>query len=205
MTKKLKAWRISGSVPCVFNAQVIANIGEALNHNADVLDELIEHVKKLEKISGGNKVTEYGNLNIKIKKLTDTAQAPERANDFAAGADLRADIPEDVIIRPGETLMISTGLAIEIPKGYFGAVYPRSGLSTKQGLRLANCVGVIDSDYRGAIGVPLHNDSPIDQVVHKGERVAQLVIQPYLECSFREGNLSETERGQNGFGSSGRL
>lgn len=151
-------------------------------------------------------MTEYGNLNIKCKKLTETAQLPERANDFAAGADLRADIKKNVVIRPGETLMISTGLAIEIPKGYFGAVYPRSGLSTIQGLRLANCVGVIDSDYRGAIGVPLHNDSPIDQVVMKGERVAQLVIQPYLECSFRESDkLSETERGQNGFGSSGRM
>lgn len=151
-------------------------------------------------------MTEFGNLNIKVHLATKTAKAPKRANEFSAGADLFADLEGDVFIEPNETLKIPTGVEIEIPKGYFGAVYPRSGLSTNQGLRLANCVAVIDSDYRGAIVVPLHNESEIRQWISPNERVAQLVIQPYLECSFKEvDKLSETKRGKNGFGSSGRF
>ena len=122
----------------------------------------------------------------------------------AAGADLRACLEEDVIIRPGKTEMISTGLAMEVPEGYAGLIYARSGLASKRGLAPANKVGVIDSDYRGEIMVALHNHSEEAAVISHGERIAQLIITPYLTAEFTEKEvLEETERGFGGFGSTG--
>ena len=110
---------------------------------------------------------------------------------------------EDVFV-PGTTMKIGTGIAAEIPEGYFGAVFARSGLATKKGLRPANCVGVIDSDYRGEIIVALHNDSKEPQTIQAYERIAQIVILPYLDVSFEiVDELSDTERGEGGFGSTG--
>lgn len=137
---------------------------------------------------------------VKIKKLNTNAKVPTRGSEEAAGYDLYSN--SDVEIRPEGTIKVNTGIAMEIPKGYFGAIYARSGLATKEGLRPANCVGVIDSDYRGEIIVALHNDSNIVRVVEKGERIAQIVIMPYLSVEFEEvGNLDETKRGNGGFGS----
>lgn len=143
-------------------------------------------------------------MNIKIKKLTETAVIPEKGSRYSAGFDLSADIIDKVLILPHKTVKIPTGLSIELPEGYFGAIYARSGLATKQGLRPANAVGVIDSDYRGEYIVSLHNDSDETRVIEPRQRIAQLVIQQHLDCSFVETEeLTETERGQNGFGSTG--
>lgn len=137
---------------------------------------------------------------VKIKKLNTNAKVPTRGSEEAAGYDLYSN--SDVEIRPEGTIKVNTGIAMEIPKGYFGAIYARSGLATKEGLRPANCVGVIDSDYRGEIIVALHNDSNIVRVVEKGERIAQIVIMPYLSVEFKEvDNLDETKRSNGGFGS----
>ena len=146
------------------------------------------------------------NMNIKIKRLTNTAWVPLKATNGSAGFDLYADtIGESAPIYPGETKLISTGIAMEIPDGYFGAIYARSGLATKKGLRPANCVGVIDSDYRGIIGVAIHNDSSSPKTIKAHERIAQLVIQPYAAEAklIAEDNLSDTDRGNGGFGSTG--
>ena len=144
-------------------------------------------------------------IYVKYKKLTDTAKEPTRGSMRAAGYDLYADTGNDIMMVPGEVVEFFTGIAMEIPDGYFGAVYPRSGLATKMGLRLANCVGVIDSDYRGNIGVPLHNDSRRPVVVKAHERIAQIVIQACPDIVLKEAqDLSETARGENGFGSTGR-
>ena len=111
---------------------------------------------------------------------------------------------ETNVIKPYGTMKIHTGLAMEIPRGYFGAIFARSGMATKRGLRPANCVGVIDSDYRGEIIVALRNDSDSEQVITSGERIAQIVIMPYLPIEFNEVNsLEDTERGDGGFGSTG--
>ncbi len=144
---------------------------------------------------------------VKMKKLSQTAQIPVISSVCAAGADLKADLPDgDVILAPGETKLIHTGLACEIPEGYFGGVYARSGLALKEGLRPANCVGVVDADYRGELMVALHNDSAADRVIVHGERIAQMIIQPYLQISFEEAQeLSDTERGTGGFGSTGKI
>lgn len=150
-------------------------------------------------------------MEIKIKKLSKTAKIPTRATDGSAGYDLYAD--SNAVIRPGETVMIDTGIALEIPEGYFGAIYPRSGLASKKCLRLANCVGVIDSDYRGPIGIPMHNDHVVDlsyeglndEWITKGDRIAQIIFQPYLKVDLIEADeLSKTERGEGGFGSTGK-
>lgn len=139
-------------------------------------------------------------MKVKIKKLNTNAKVPTRGSEEAAGYDLYSN--SDVEIRPEGTIKVNTGIAMEIPKGYFGAIYARSGLATKEGLRPANCVGVIDSDYRGEIIVAIHNDSNIVRVVEKGERIAQIVIMPYLSVEFEEvDNLDETKRGNGGFGS----
>lgn len=139
-------------------------------------------------------------MKVKIKKLNTNAEVPTRGSKEAAGYDLYSN--SDVEIRPEGTIKVNTGIAMEIPKGYFGAIYARSGLATKEGLRPANCVGVIDSDYRGEIIVAIHNDSNIVRVVEKGERIAQIVIMPYLSIEFEEvDNLDETKRGNGGFGS----
>lgn len=142
---------------------------------------------------------------IKIKKLTDTAKTPTRGSEYAAGYDLYADVKENVQIKPHETVKIGTGLAMEIPDGYFGAIFARSGLAAKEGLRPANCVGVCDSDYRGEYIVAIHNDSEETRTITAGERIAQLVVMPYLPVTFDEvTELTDTNRGEGGFGSTGK-
>lgn len=144
-------------------------------------------------------------MNIKVKKLKPGATVPTMGSKFAAGADLYSAEDADVIIEPSETKFIGTGLAMEIPEGYVGLVYARSGLACKRGLAPANKVGVVDSDYRGEIKVALHNHGKEAQTVEKGERIAQMVIAPYLSVNYEEADsLSETERGEGGFGSTGR-
>ena len=143
---------------------------------------------------------------IKIKKLRPEARIPSSGSAYAAGYDLYACLPEgDVTVAPHTTAKIGTGLALAVPEGYFGAIFARSGLATKQGLRPANCVGVCDSDYRGEYIIALHNDSNEDRVIAHGDRIAQLVVMPYLPVEFEEcDELPETERGVGGFGSTGR-
>ena len=144
-------------------------------------------------------------MNIKVKKLKPGATVPTMGSKFAAGADLYSAEDADVVIEPSETKFIGTGLAMEIPEGYVGLVYARSGLACKRGLAPANKVGVVDSDYRGEIKVALHNHGKEAQTVEKGERIAQMVIAPYLSAEYEEADeLSETERGEGGFGSTGR-
>lgn len=144
-------------------------------------------------------------MNIKVKKLKSGATIPTMGSKFAAGADLYSAEDADVVIGSGETKFIGTGLAMEIPEGYVGLVYARSGLACKRGLAPANKVGVVDSDYRGEIKVALHNHGKEAQTVEKGERIAQMVIAPYLSVNYEEADeLSETERGEGGFGSTGR-
>lgn len=142
---------------------------------------------------------------IKLKKTTPEARVPTRGSLSAAGCDLYACLnKEELRIAPGMTEKIRTGICIEIPEGYVGLIYARSGLATKRGLRPANCVGVIDSDYRGELIVALHNDTLLNQMIENGERVAQLVITPYLPVDFEEVNeLNDTDRGVSGFGSTG--
>jgi dUTP pyrophosphatase len=143
--------------------------------------------------------------NVNIKKLNPKATIPTLGSEFAAGADLYACIDEPVTINPGETTLIKTGLAMEIPVGYAGLIYARSGLASKRGLAPANKVGVVDADYRGEVMVALHNHSNIPATVEPQERIAQLVIAPFLQVGFTEVHeLSETVRGEGGFGSSGR-
>ena len=139
---------------------------------------------------------------MKIKLLSDKAMIPYRGSEEAAGYDLYSI--DSVDINPGECKLISTGIAIQLPSGYFGAIFPRSGTAVKRGLRLANCVGVIDSDYRGEIKVPLYNDSQEVQPVEQGERIAQLIILPYATVSFEiVDELTDTIRGNGGFNSTG--
>ena len=142
---------------------------------------------------------------IKIKKVTQTAIVPKRLSVGAAGYDLYVDSDKPIEIKPHETVMVQSNIAFEIPKNYFGAIYARSGLSTKQGLRPANCVGVIDSDYRGSVGLPIHNDTNETKVIQPYERVAQIVFQKALivELELVE-SLEDTDRGNGGFGSTGR-
>ena len=144
-------------------------------------------------------------MKIEIKKLRENAKIPTRGSAVAAGYDLYAATSEAVTIKPHTTEKIGTGLAIAVPDGYFGAIFARSGLATKQGLRPANCVGVADSDYRGEYIVALHNDTDEDKVIAKAERIAQLVVMPFLSVEFDEvDELDETERGAGGFGSTGK-
>ena len=140
---------------------------------------------------------------MKIKLLSDKAKLPTRGSEEAAGWDLYA--ATDATIAPHSTVKISTDIAIEIPTGYFGAVFARSGLATKQGLRPANCVGVIDSDYRGPIIVALHNDMDQTREILSGDRIAQLVFIPYSSWDWEVvDELSSTKRGDGGFGHSGK-
>ena len=145
-------------------------------------------------------------MQIKVKKLRGGAKLPVLGSKTAAGADLHACLEHDLTsIACHRTVKIPTGIAVEIPDGYFGAIFARSGLATKCGLRPANCVGVIDSDYRGEVIVALHNDTDENQMIENGERIAQLVILPCQNVQFTEvSELSETERGDGGFGSSGK-
>ena len=142
------------------------------------------------------------NTVVKVKKLVEDAVLPKYGTEFSAGADL-VNAGGDVVVESGKTVIIHTGIAMEIPVGLVGLVYARSGLATKRNLAPANKVGVIDSDYRGEIMVALHNHGTETQVVEKGERVAQIVIAPYVTATFVDGDLDETERGAGGFGSTG--
>lgn len=143
-------------------------------------------------------------MKVNFKKLNKFAKVPTRADEGSAGYDLYCAESHPVLIAPGKTEKISTGIAMELPEGTFGGIFARSGLATKKGLRLANSVGVIDSSYRGEIIVALHNDSNIIQSVARGERIAQLIILKYTPLKFKEVNeLTETERGDGGFGHTG--
>lgn len=142
---------------------------------------------------------------VKVKKTFEGATLPTSGSKYAAGYDLYAHTETGTQCIPaGKTEKIGTGICMEIPEGYFGAIFARSGLATKRGLRPANCVGVIDSDYRGEIIVALHNDTNSDEAILEGDRIAQLVIMPYLAVDFAEvDELDDTERGDGGFGSTG--
>ncbi len=142
---------------------------------------------------------------IAVKKLDERAVLPKYGSDYAAGADLYAVTDGELVFLPGETKFVRTGLAMEIPEGYAGLIYARSGLACKRGLAPANKVGVVDADYRGEIMVALHNHSNSEQVISCGERIAQLVVAPFLKASFLERDtLSDTVRGEGGFGSTGK-
>lgn len=144
-------------------------------------------------------------IKINVKKLDERAVLPTYGSVSAAGADLYAVTDGAVTIAPGETKLIRTGLAVEIPEGYAGLIYARSGLATKRGLAPANKVGVVDADYRGEVMVSLHNHSTVPQTVDSGERIAQLVVTPFLKAEYTEAEeLSDTARGAGGFGSTGK-
>lgn len=143
-------------------------------------------------------------MNVNIKKLNPKATIPTYGSEYAAGADLYACLDGEVTIAPHATVVIPTGIAMELPVGYAGLIYARSGLATKKGLAPANKVGVVDCDYRGEVKVALHNHGEVAQTVTCGERVAQLVIAPYITANFEVvDELSETVRGAGGFGSTG--
>ena len=142
---------------------------------------------------------------IRIKRLKPNAILPTYGSVDAAGAELYACLDEKIVIQPGESVFVPTGLAMEIPKGYAGLIYARSGLACKRGLAPANKVGVIDSDYRGEFIVVLHNHGTVSQVIAHGERIAQLVITPVFTPGFAEvTELSDTTRSAGGFGSTGK-
>lgn len=142
--------------------------------------------------------------NIKIKFLNNLAHIPTRESEYAAGYDLYAAIAQPITIAPHSTVKVGTGIALELQKNTFGAIFARSGLATKKGLRPANCVGVCDYDYRGEYIIPLHNDTDNEIVVEPGERIAQLVILPFVSINFDiVDKLSDTARGDGGFGSTG--
>ena len=144
-------------------------------------------------------------MQVKVKKLSEKAILPAYGSVWAAGADLCALCEEEIKIRAGETVLVHTGLAMEIPAGYAGLIYARSGLASKKGLAPANKVGVVDADYRGELMVALHNHSAMEQTVGPGERIAQLVIAPFLKADFQLADeLSDTARGAGGFGSTGK-
>lgn len=143
-------------------------------------------------------------MQVRIKKLDENAVIPKYATEYSAGADLYSCIQNDITIQPNETAFIKTGISLEIPSGYAGFIYARSGLASRNGLAPANKVGVIDSDYRGEIIVALHNQSNIPQTITNKMRIAQLVIAPYIQAEFNEvSTLDDTDRGTGGFGSTG--
>lgn len=144
-------------------------------------------------------------VTIKVKKLDPRAILPSRGSPFSAGADLRACMDAPVTVEPGQTVFFHTGLTAEIPEGYAGFVFARSGLASKSGLAPANKVGVVDSDYRGEYMVALMNHSHSPVTVNPGDRIAQLVVCPVMFTEFVEAEeLSETQRGSGGFGSTGK-
>jgi dUTP pyrophosphatase len=143
-------------------------------------------------------------MTVKFVKLNEKAIVPTYGTEYAAGADIYALPCGDTEIMPGQTVIVHTGIAMQIPEGCGGFIFARSGIATKRGLAPANKVGVIDSDYRGEIMVSLHNHSDVPQVIASGERIAQLVIMPYVKAEFAESeSLDETERADGGFGSTG--
>ena len=141
-------------------------------------------------------------MRVDFVRTNDLAKIPTRGSKYAAGYDLYAATSYDIYISPHQTVKIDTGLKVAFPTGTFGAIYPRSGLATKQGLVLRNGVAVIDEDFRGVLMVPLYNDTNEVQLVPAGSRIAQLVVTPYITANFVEvDELDETERGEGGFGS----
>lgn len=141
---------------------------------------------------------------VNVKKLHPKASLPVYGTEFSAGADLHACLDEPVTIQPNETKLISIGIAMELPVGYAGLVYARSSLASKRGLAPANKVGVVDCDYRGEFFVPLRNHGDVPQTVQHGDRIAQMILTPYLTANFVEAEeLSQTQRGEGGFGSTG--
>ena len=147
----------------------------------------------------------YNDKLIKYTKLNEYAQEPTRGSAAAAGYDLYAAIENSIAIPAHSTVKVGTGLAFELPENTFAAIFARSGLATKQGLRPANCVGICDSDYRGEYIVALHNDTDEEKVIEPNERIAQMVLMPYIPMMFEEvESLEATERGEGGFGSTGK-
>lgn len=143
---------------------------------------------------------------IPIKLLSDLATIPTRGSEYAAGYDLYAATATPIDIAPHSTVKINTDIAVELPEGTFGAVFARSGLSTKKGLRPANCVGVIDADYRGNVIVALHNDTDEMMSIESNERIAQFVVMDFNPVIFTPvDELNETERSTSGFGSTGQF
>lgn len=144
-------------------------------------------------------------MKVKIKKLDSNAVIPTKGSAESAGMDLYSCTSERIVVMPHETATIHTGIAVELPKGTFGGIFARSGLACKKGLAPANKVGIIDSDYRGEVIIALHNHSDLPQTIEPMERVAQLIILPYIQAELEEADeLSNTERGTGGFGSTGR-
>lgn len=145
-------------------------------------------------------------MKLNFKKLDDRATIPTYGSEFSAGADLRAILDSPIIIKPNETVFLRTGLAVAIPTGYVGLIYARSSIACKRGLAPANKTGVVDSDFRGEIMVALHNHSTTKQTIEPNERIAQMVIAPFIQCEYEEvDDLDDTERGAGGFGSTGSL
>ena len=145
-----------------------------------------------------------GEFCLDVKKLREGAILPSHGSALSAGYDLYACLDAPVTIPPHETVLIGTGLAVALPEGWFAAIFARSGLALKQGLRPANCVGVCDADYRGEYMVPIHNDSEVPRTLEHGERMAQMILLPCQTLTFREvEELTDTDRGEGGFGSTG--
>ncbi len=143
-------------------------------------------------------------MQVEFVRLDKNAIVPTYGTQYSAGADLYALPDGDITVKPGQTVLVHTGIAVSIPEGYGGFIFARSGIATKRGLAPANKVGVIDSDYRGEIMVSLYNHSSENQVISSGERVAQMVIMPYVKADFCEcESLDDTERSTGGFGSTG--
>ena len=144
-------------------------------------------------------------MKLCFKKLDTRATVPTYGSEYAAGADLRAVLDAPITIKPNESVLIHTGIAVAIPVGYVGLVYARSGIACKRGLAPSNKVGVIDADYRGEIMVSLHNHGITEQTIDPNERIAQMVVTPFIHCEYEEtDNIDDTERGAGGFGSTGR-
>ena len=144
-------------------------------------------------------------MKIKVKKVSPTAVIPTHGSCNAAGYDLYADLAADLQSAPHATVTVDTGLQFELPEGYFAGIFARSGLATREGLRPAHCVGVCDSDYRGNYLIALHNDSDQVRTVTVHEKIAQMIVMPYLPLEFEEvSELSDTVRGEGGFGSTGK-
>ena len=165
------------------------------------------HIIKEEHMVKGKVAVGTRQNYIKIKKLYEDAILPHKGSDAAAAYDVHAYLPDqtEVEIKPHETVKIGTGIALELPSLTFGAIFARSGLASKNGLRPANCVGVVDADYRGEVIVALHNDTEVEQIIMPKERIAQLVVLPFYPIDFNiVDDLNSTERGENGFGSTGK-
>ena len=144
-------------------------------------------------------------MNINFKKLNDLAITPTRGSEYAAGYDLYAAIDYTIEVQPHATVKVGTGLAFELPENTFAAIFPRSGIASKRGLAPANKVGVCDADYRGEYMIMLHNHTNSVQTIEPGERIAQMILMPYIPMEFNEvDELSETVRGIGGFGSTGQ-